>query len=101
MGDEFALRSDAKRLEWLARKARQSGFRLVGEGNFYGVAAVRMSSGERSRSRRVGKALTIESVLFDGLLQIADADVFRSAIRAGIGPGKAFGCRSPFDCGNW
>ena len=91
-GRRVPLRSDAKRLEWLARKAPRSGFRLVGEGNFDGVAAVRMSSGERSRSRRVGKALTIESVLFDGLLQIADADVFRSAIRAGIGPGKAFGC---------
>ena len=79
-------------MEWLRRKAVQSGFRLV-EGNaFHGGPAVSMSSGEKQTGRRGRRILTIESVQFDGLLEVMDADKFRSAICAGIGPGKPYGC---------
>ena len=91
-GRRVPLRLDAERIDWLRRKGEQSGFRLV-EGNaFHGSPAVSMSSGEKETGRSGRRILTIESVQFDGLLEVMDADRFRLAICAGIGPAKPYGC---------
>ena len=36
-------------------------------------------------------AMTFGSVLFDGELEVNDANAFRAALRSGIGSGKAYG----------
>ena len=36
--------------------------------------------------------MTIEAVRFEGTLIVNDPTVLVSAVRSGIGPGKAFGC---------
>ena len=91
-GRRVPLRSDTERMDWLRRKADQAGFRLVEENASHGSPAVSMSSGERRTGRRGRRILTIESMQFDGLLEVMDADKFRLAICAGIGPGKPYGC---------
>ena len=42
------------------------------------------------RSSRERK-LTLAGASFEGNLAVTDADAFRAALAAGIGPGKAFG----------
>lgn len=91
-GRRVPLRLDAERIDWLRRKADQSGFRLVEGSAFHRGPAVSMSSGERRTGRRGRRMLTIESVQFDGMLEVMDADKFRLAICTGIGPGKPYGC---------
>lgn len=91
-GRRMHLRSDAERTEWLKRKAKQSGFRLVTEGGSEGDEMVSFSSGRKHTGRRGRVKVTFESVLIDGLLVITDADRFRSAVRVGIGHEKAYGC---------
>ena len=91
-GRRVPLRSNTERMEWLRRKADQSGFRLVEENASHGSPAVSMSSGERRTGRRRRRILTIESVQFEGLLEVMDTDKFISAICTGIGPGKPYGC---------
>ncbi len=44
---------------------------------------------ELQRSRSAGR--TFQGVLFEGSLQVVDAEAFRKALAHGIGPGKAFG----------
>ncbi|MGZ5051642.1 MAG: type I-E CRISPR-associated protein Cas6/Cse3/CasE [Methylobacter sp.] len=44
------------------------------------------------RKAKEGRSGKIQTVLFDGVLTITDADTFASQIGKGIGPAKAFGC---------
>ena len=35
--------------------------------------------------------VTVEGVRFDGVLRVTDAGLFRAAVEAGVGPGRAYG----------
>lgn len=91
-GRRVELRAEIQQIEWLARKAEQSGFRMVPARPGSDVPAVRIGAGEKLRGKRRAGNLTIGGVLFEGLLEITHVDRFRRALREGIGPGKAFGC---------
>jgi len=86
-------------LEWLSKKADQSGFELIRQD-----AADPESELARVTSRntldfrrrdpnleRVGR-VTISAVEFEGALRITDAQLLRSALVQGIGRSKAYGC---------
>jgi CRISPR system Cascade subunit CasE len=85
---------------WLARKADSGGFRLVGPGGSGDAAPpdVTTSHADTVRSRKRGpdggKPVTIDhyAVLFDGRLEVTDADRLAQTLAQGIGPAKAFGC---------
>ena len=89
-GRRVDLRTEPQQLEWLARRAGQAGFGLLPVHPGSGIPAVRVGVGEKLLGQ--DRRLTLVGVLFEGLLQIADPDRFRQALKAGIGPGKAFGC---------
>lgn len=79
------LRSPAERMDWLHRKAEQNGFVLL-----------QAEEMEQSRSQGVhgkekGGLMVWDAYRYQGVLQVADAALFRRAIAAGIGPGKAYG----------
>jgi len=44
------------------------------------------------RKAKEGRSGKIQTVLFDGVLTVTDAEFFSSQIAKGIGPAKAFGC---------
>jgi CRISPR system Cascade subunit CasE len=98
-GRRVELRQEAEQLAWLARKSEQAGFRLVAVRADSQVPDVRTGVETKLVGRRPSSAaskggdrrLTFGSVLFDGELCITDAERFRQALAAGIGPGKAFG----------
>ena len=89
-GRRVDLRTEQLQVEWLSRRAEQAGFALVPTGLSGGVPAVRVGASERVASRR--RRISLATVLFEGVLEVTDADQFRHAIAAGIGPAKAFGC---------
>jgi CRISPR system Cascade subunit CasE len=70
-------------LAWLGRRASAGGFSFE-EG------AVRVSE-VAPASGRGAKAVTVAGALFEGVLTIVDAALFRAALEGGIGPAKAYG----------
>lgn len=48
--------------------------------------------GYRTWRQRGGKGIALSTLDFEGHLTVADAEIFRTALIAGIGPAKAFGC---------
>jgi CRISPR system Cascade subunit CasE len=85
-GKRVELRKDEEHEAWLVRKSAQSGFTLQG---------VRTSDRGKITSTRFvdGKKQTIthQAVLYDGVLEVRDAQRFLVALKKGIGPAKAFG----------
>ena len=91
-GKRVDLRTESQQIEWLSRRADRAGFRLVPAYPDGNAPAVRVGASEKLRGRTTNRLVTLAGVLFDGLLEVADPDKLRLAIREGIGPGKAFGC---------
>ncbi|MCA9878632.1 MAG: type I-E CRISPR-associated protein Cas6/Cse3/CasE [Thermomicrobiales bacterium] len=82
-GKRVNLRTDEQRREWIAEKlAREAGCLL---------GACAMREGGAQRGQRGAQRLSHGAVTYDGLLRVVDADALRAGIRAGIGPGKAYG----------
>ena len=80
-----ALRTEEEREAWLRRKAEQNGFEIL---------LVNETAGEKHIARHpaeAGGSLTVDSYYYAGTLRITDPDLFRLAMRQGIGPGKAYG----------
>jgi CRISPR system Cascade subunit CasE len=44
------------------------------------------------RKPKEGRSGKIQTVLFDGVLTVTDAEIFQAHVAQGIGPAKAFGC---------
>lgn len=89
-GKRVELRDEQGQRDWLTRKAGQSGFDVIGVQIQPGDAL-----GGKQRGRRGtggdARALIFATVTFDGVLEVTDAEVFRAALRQGIGSGKAYG----------
>ncbi len=91
-GRRVELGNETQQVEWLSRKAQQGGFHLLPALPGNEVPAVRVSATETHRGNGRSGTLTVASVLFEGLLEIDDAEQFRRTISAGIGPSRSFGC---------
>jgi CRISPR system Cascade subunit CasE len=88
-GNRVPLTGEEAQAAWMMRKAEASGCRIV-------QTTVRpdpLGSEATGRQRRGSetRALTFAAVWFDGVMEVVDADALRSALRQGVGPGKAFG----------
>lgn len=97
-GKRIELRGEENQIAWLRRKADQHGFGLVGVRIKPDIADVRA----RPESKVIGwrevndaaapkRRLTFAAVVFEGVLEITDADKFKQALANGIGSGKAYG----------
>lgn len=90
-GKRVPLRTEDAALAWLARKGTAGGFTLLPSEDWPDRPDVAATPAGRTIGQRTGGAVTVEGVLFEGRLRITDADAFRSTLRTGVGPGKAFG----------
>jgi len=100
-GKRVGLLSEESQVAWLARKGRAGGFDLlpVGMAAAPDGAQPPLSVTVRLEGKQVGRkreaqqlhAMTHLAVVFDGLLRVTDAGVFRKSLVAGIGSGKAYG----------
>lgn len=82
-GRRVPVRGEENQVKWLERKGKESGFELRQ------VAIQRSGSAELYRGRE--KNRVFQGVLYEGILVVTDADLFREALQKGIGPAKAFG----------
>lgn len=80
------LLKEEQQLQWLARKAADCGFQLIGVRSAKQPDVIGWQS-KGTESHR----LTFQSVLFDGILRVTDPDLLRMALINGIGPAKGFG----------
>lgn len=83
-GKRLGLRSPEALQAWIGRQGARHGFELLALG-CHSQPRMRTARG------RGAQAVVIDPALFDGVLRANDADALRSAVRAGLGHGKAFG----------
>jgi CRISPR system Cascade subunit CasE len=95
-GKRVALRREEERVAWLKRQGERCGFTLLEtrvEPVGRDLLDARADIGGALHDRApLDRRLTFETCVFEGALQVTDADLVREAIATGIGPGKAFGC---------
>ena len=114
-GKRVGLREEKEWWDWLRRKGELAGFRVLdvntpstgqnghdagpggGTSDETDVPNVRATPSPRpaapwgTRGARDGRRLTLDSVVFEGLLEVIDPAAFRGALEQGIGSGKAYG----------
>lgn len=86
----FGYLREHEQVEWLAKRADRHGFALADQGD--GLPNVRLHRRQAQTFKRGMGAVTLMMATYDGILQITDADAFRSALTRGIGHAKAYGC---------
>lgn len=89
------LHTDEEKISWLARKGADAGFRLAGaqvKDEVANVASTQEGKISFGKTRAAdARRLTFGSVVFEGVLEVTDAEQFRKALVKGIGSGKAYG----------
>lgn len=88
-GKRVELFRETDQIQWLRRKAETAGFRVLQLRLNPDVSNVRAQPETKTISRT--KRLTFGSVLFEGELEITNAEAFLAALTHGIGSGKAYG----------
>lgn len=93
IGDERET-VEEKQIRWLARKGENAGFRLTGvriKDNVENAVAAAQGKINFKKKRSDDRKITFGSVIFEGVLEVTDAEKFRAALQIGIGTGKAYG----------
>lgn len=80
-----SLKTQDERLAWLVRKAKQGGFHIISVDERPAEQLTVIHQEEK------GGKMIMDPYCYTGILQIINADSFRSAMRQGVGPGKAYG----------
>ena len=78
------LRGDEQQMDWLRRKSKNGGFRLV---------ECRISAKDKRESSKAGNKdkITHVGVVFEGILEVSDTVAFTRTLESGIGSAKGFG----------
>lgn len=82
-GKRLGLVGEDAQLAWLQRQGQRLGFDL---------ATALVSGSDMVHGRKGNARVSLRRVLYEGVLQVRDAQALVGAIASGIGPGKAFGC---------
>lgn len=80
----------AQQTEWLLDRAGRLGFVIPKAAHDEPDVAVR--NREILRFDRQGHTVTLATAVFEGMLDVVDADKLRRALVAGVGSGKGYGC---------
>lgn len=83
-GKRYGLVREDEQLIWLARQGERNGFRAL--------EVTRSASAHMSvKQGKTGRRITVQTALFDGVLQITDRNALRQALLGGIGHAKVLG----------
>ena len=83
-GKIAAITIAERQREWLIRQGNRNGFLPV-QGQFDVIRS------EWKIFRNKGRTVSVLCVTYEGLLTVTDAEAFKTALRNGIGRGKAYG----------
>jgi len=89
-GKRVDVRDEKGQRDWLDRQAERCGFSVVGVQVQPGDVLGGKQRGRRGKGDDA-RRLTFTTVIFDGVLEVANVEVFRAALRQGIGSAKAYG----------
>ncbi len=81
-GKRHGLNSPEEQMAWLKRK---------GEAHGFAVLAATATDERLIEARKGDHRIKIASVLYDGILRVADPGLLLDALMTGIGPAKGFG----------
>jgi len=84
-GCRLGLLREEDQLRWLQQKAEKNGFTIIT------CRTVPEGIIKNERGQADGNKLRHYAVRFEGILEVADPDVFTVALQCGIGPAKGFG----------
>lgn len=93
-GHRVPLVKEADQVDWLVSRAQRLGFELV-PGASGGTNMMVSNSRRLSFARRtdgVSRTVTVQSVQYDGVLEVVDAEAMRHSLASGIGGAKGYGC---------
>ena len=82
-GKRVPVRGEDGRLRWITSRLLSNGFALLG--------SCQQRPEGRSLAQAGGKVRTHDAQVFDGVVEVVDADLARRALSCGIGPAKAYG----------
>ncbi|QOC92368.1 type I-E CRISPR-associated protein Cas6/Cse3/CasE [Micromonospora craniellae] len=92
-GKRIARHKPEEQIEWLIRKGNQHGFVVPTAHNGQPDVSPSPCLPQAGQARPGDRGpITVMPVRFEGHLIVTDADAFRTAVRQGIGHGKAYGC---------
>jgi CRISPR system Cascade subunit CasE len=80
----------AQQTEWLLDRVKRHGFTIAAASGDEPDVAVRTR--RTWRFDRAGAAVTLNTAVFEGHIDVADPDLLRHALISGIGPAKGYGC---------
>lgn len=80
----------AQQEEWLIQRSERHGFKILE--NEDGSKQLSLSQRAKSTFDRKGEHVTLVTAVYDGVLEITDAQLFRATLCSGIGRAKGFGC---------
>lgn len=84
-----------QQMQWLIDRSEANGFKVLQDDNGYQLVVSQRKKERFQRGRKQehkGDEVTISTALFDGLLEVTDAEKFRHALCFGVGRAKGFGC---------
>lgn len=94
----ISIYKEEEQIEWLARQGENNGFQIAElkiNPAVRNVISAKEGKIEFSKSDKKNPErkhqITYGSIVFEGVLQVTDADKFRDALVNGIGQGKAYG----------
>jgi len=83
-GKRLGLMREEEQLGWLARQGERNGFAVLG-------CARGASEVLRVRQGRTGNRITVQTALYEGVLEASDVGAMRSALVNGLGHAKSLG----------
>lgn len=86
----FAQVTVAQQTDWLLTRAQRHGFTIVTGTHDEPDVAVRRR--QTLKFSRQGRTVTLATAVFEGRLEITDAELLRQSLVQGIGPAKGYGC---------
>ncbi|HEU0178415.1 MAG TPA: type I-E CRISPR-associated protein Cas6/Cse3/CasE [Blastocatellia bacterium] len=90
-GKRIELRREEDQIAWLRRRGEAAGFRLLAARVNRDIPNVQTAPRPKTSGWREKSRLSFGSALFNGELEITDAERFRQALSDGVGSGKAYG----------
>ena len=82
-GKRYGVSVEKAQLAWIARQGERHGF---------AVEAAIVTASDILKPRKQQTSMSLQRACYEGILQATDTTRLQTAVKVGIGPGKAFGC---------
>lgn len=82
-GKRYGLASEEAQQAWLLRHGQRQGF---------DIETIIVTACDVLKARKDDHVISLQRACYEGILTVTNTGLLETAVKAGIGPGKAFGC---------